>query len=187
MSLRNPAPTGALWSPVDNNYLGATNDPQVASSNQAAMTAGVLYLSRVKISETGTIGNIRHVVGTSGSGLTTGQCFIGVYDTVVGNLIGTSTDRASVWASTGTKVTPIASNAGRSLAVYPGTSVYVGILQNGTTPSVIRGTTVGVATDNTTASLSSRFLTMGTGQTALPDALASIALGGGQWWFAVTA
>jgi hypothetical protein len=173
------------WSPVDNGFLGATFDPALSQSNQAVVTAGVLSVARIRITENGTIGNAMLHVGVAGSGLTSAQCLLGIYNSV-GTLIGKSADLSGVLNSTGLKTIAVTAESGQSLAVLTGAIVYVGLLQNGTTPAQLRGPATGAVNANVSG-FGNRFSTMGTGQTALPTPLASLASGATQPVVAVMA
>lgn len=175
-----------FWSPAANGYLGATADPQLISSGQGAMTAGVLYLGRVKIPDGGLIAAVRVAVSVAGSSLTSGQCLLGLWDTS-GALIGYSADLSSTLTSTGVKSVSLTVASGKSLTVSAGTELFCGLLQNGTTPAQLRGTVSSAFANDRLSGLGLRFATMGTGQTALPDPLSSLAASTAQWFFAVTA
>jgi hypothetical protein len=105
------------------------------------------------------------VIRTAGSGLDSGQNFVGLYDTG-GTRLAVSADQASSWASNGYK--HIALTAPITLAVG---WVYVAILCNGTTrPSFARG----IATAAGNLGLGSgqmRWASILTGQTSLPSSL----------------
>lgn len=118
---------------LDQNIAAWSEDFALVTSG-AQLTAGQLHLAKVILRHPRAISKIAHHIFTAGSGLTAGQCFIGLYS-AAGALLGQSADQATAWASVGYK-NPAITGGPLNLAagVY-----YVGILGNGTTqPSVSR-------------------------------------------------
>jgi hypothetical protein len=114
--------------PSDHNLLGWTYDPIcLAGSNVALATAGKLYLFKIKIVEAMSITNIIADCVAAGTSLTSGQCFVALYQD--GSLIGQSADQSTAWASTGIKTMAL---AGGPFAVSAG-YVYAAFWFNGTT------------------------------------------------------
>jgi len=146
--------------------LGFSFDPVSAVSAQATQAAGVLTLAKIRLHAGGAVTNLVFQVATAGTVLTSGQCFVGVYDST-GALLGTSVDQSTAFASAGVKtvalVTPTA-------ALLPGADVYFALLWNGTTGPQLRGfTTTSIANIGIAAVADSRFASAGTGlTTALP-------------------
>lgn len=119
--------------PADNYLLAWTGPPEFFVSN-VAPTATEVYLQRVIITVSGTINNLYFFVTAAGSGMTSNQNFVGIYNTA-GTKVATSADCSSSWTST--HVAKIALTSG--LAVTKGQTYYVAMLFNGTTMPQIAG------------------------------------------------
>ncbi|MFF1709327.1 hypothetical protein [Streptomyces sp. NPDC058268] len=179
-TVNNPAPT-----PADHNLLTWTQDPRTLRSTGDTTTAGVVYLSKLKIVNRSTVvSNILVGVVTAGATLTAGQNLVGLYNSS-GTLLATSADQSTAWTTVGLKTAAIAP---QTLAVG---NYYVGILSNGTTRPVF-ATGAGHGQDGVTnaglTTATAAFLTSGAAQTAMP---ASITLGSasqnsGSRWAALT-
>lgn len=153
------------FTPADHGLISWTQDPATCGAGDDATTAGVLYLMKVKVVDRSTVvTNVCLTVSTAGSGLTAAQNLVGLYNSS-GTLLSGSADQTTAFGSSGFKT--IALSSAQTLAVG---TYYVGILTNGTTPPrFLRGTSFsasGLNANLTTAT--SRFLTSGTAQTALP-------------------
>jgi hypothetical protein len=173
------------FTPADHGLITWTQDPATLGASVDATTAGVLYLMKVKIVDRSTlVTNVLVGVGTAGSGLTSNQNFVGLYNSS-GTLLSGSADQTTAFGSTGLKT--IALSSAQTLAVG---SYYVAILTNGTTPpQFIRGHSFSASVLNANLSTAtSRFLTSGTTQTALPSSvtLASASPNGGARWAALS-
>jgi hypothetical protein len=161
--------------PLKNADPAATDSALVAwsfdptSATQTFLTtAGVLYLSRVVLSNQQTLTNGLIGLTTAGGTLTSAQNYVALYNSA-GTRIAVSADQSTAFATAGlitaAWTTPVASAA-------PGV-YYVGVLCNGgTAVTLASGSTLkpnNVSLGNaglTTAT--SRYLTSGTGQTVTP-------------------
>jgi hypothetical protein len=161
----------ATFRPDDHGFLSWTQDPATCGAGDNATTAGVLYLLKLKVVNRATlVTNLHVVVTTAGATLTAAQNLLGLYNSS-GTLLAQTADQSTAWTTTGYKTAPL--TVPQTLAVG---NYYVGILTNGTTPPrFMRGADISASGLNaglTTAT--SRYLTSGTTQTALP---ASVTLG----------
>lgn len=160
----------ASFTPADHGLVTWTHDPATLRSSSNSITSGTVYLHKVKIVNRSTVvSNVHLGIEAAGSGLTAGQCLVGLYDSS-GNRLAVSADQSGNWTSAGPKT--IALTAAQTLAVG---SYYVAILAVGTTPpqfSMGAGGAMSVSPGLATSA--ARFLTGPTAQTSLP---ASIALG----------
>ncbi|MFR9794692.1 hypothetical protein ACL02U_02135 [Streptomyces sp. MS06] len=164
--------TGPLWTPADHGLIGWTQDPATLGAGTDPTTAGVLYLLAVKVPSPRTISTVHIGVAEPGSGLTAGQNLAGLYDSA-GTLLSGTADQSGSWTSAGHKAIALSTAQDVGPGVY-----YVAFLANGTTPPpLLRGHSYSSSTLNAgLTAANARFLTSGTGQTALP---ASVALGSG--------
>ena len=174
-----------LFRPTDHGLLTWTMDPALTQGG-TILTAGVLYLSRIKLPEDSTVTNLITSVTTGGSTLTAGQNFGALY-TSTGTRIAITADQASSWTGAGAKTMAL---AGGPYALTAGT-YYAAVLANGTTPpTFLRGHGVSTSTLNIglTAATGGRSLTSGTSQTSAPASvtLASASLDFKAWWFALS-
>lgn len=172
------------YQPGDHGFITWSQDPATLRSAGDATTAGVLYLIKVKVPVAGNISNLHVGVVTAGSGLTSGQNLLGLYSNT-GTLLATSGDMTAAFGSTGFKtgvITPVSATV---------TTYYLAVLTNGTTPPVLAtGAGHGIAsiTNANLSTANSRWLTSGTGQTALPGSvtLSSATPNSGSRWGALT-
>lgn len=147
------------------NYTGRTHDP-AALTNSAVATSGTIYLLGVKALSSKSITRLDVGVITAGSGLTSGQCVVGLYDSS-GNLLATSSDQSSAWTSTGLKTASISSTA-----VTQGSIYYVAILAVGTTPpAFLRGQNTGSIANAGNSGSPFRFNNGPAAQTSLPSTI----------------
>ena len=147
----------------DHSLLAWTQDPATASSG-FTLSAGVVYLSKIKITSRSTVvSNILYGVTTLGSALTAGQCFVGLYNSS-GTLLVSSADQSGVMNTTGLKTAAITP---QTLAVG---SYYVAFLANGTgtLPAVAGGGGVSSAVNAGLTTGTARFLNTAAGNTTLP-------------------
>ncbi|HEY5667692.1 MAG TPA: glycosyl hydrolase family 28-related protein [Candidatus Saccharimonadales bacterium] len=162
--------------PSDHSLLAWAYDPALANSG-SQVGSGTLAVVKVPVSQATTISNIVLYVTTAGSGLTTGQCFAGLYNSA-GTLLSSTADQSTAWQSTGSKA--------MALAVPQAVSadfVYVCFYATGTTmPTFARST--GNAIDNVNLSASqSRFASANTGLTTqLPGTLGALTASALSWW-----
>ncbi|MFR0354177.1 hypothetical protein [Streptomyces sediminimaris] len=164
--------SGPLWTPADHGLLSWTQDPATLGAGTDTMTAGVLYLLAVKVADPTVVTNVHIGVGEAGSGLTAGQNRVGLYDSA-GTLLSGSADQSATFASAGHHAIALSSAQTLDPGVY-----YVAVLANGSTPpQLVRGHSYSSSTLNAgLTAATARFLSSGSGQTALP---ASVALASG--------
>ena len=155
------------FTPADHNLIAWTSDPATLRSTSNTITSGTVYLHKVKIVNRSTVvSNIHIGIETAGSGLTAGQCFVGLYDSS-GTRLAVSADQASNWTSTGGKTIALTSPQTLAVGYY-----YIAILAVGTTPplfSMGAGGAMSVSPGLTTAN--ARFLTGPSSQTSLPSSI----------------
>ena len=170
---------------ADHGLLTWTQDPATLRSTGDNVTAGVVYLAKVKIVERSTVvSNILYGVVTAGTGLTAGQNFVGLYNSS-GTRLAVSADQTTNFGSAGTKTAAITP---QTLAVG---NYYVAILVNltpGTIPQFATGAGGSSATNAGLTAGTARFLTALTGQTSLPASitLSSGTVNNGSRWAALT-
>lgn len=112
------------FTPHDHGLITWTHDPATLRSTGATVTSGSVYLCKVKIVNRSTIVSNIHVgIETAGTGLTSGQNFVGLYDSS-GTRLAVSADQTTAWGTTGGKTAAITP---QTLAVG---SYYVAILSN---------------------------------------------------------
>lgn len=154
--------------PLDSGYLSWTTDPAEVSS-LVTPTAGVLYLAKVPMRQASVaIGNICMGVGVVGSGLTSGQCFVALFNATSGARLAISADISAALTVGET------THAMTSPPTITGpVQVYIGLLLNGTTmPQLARGcpSISGLSNGRLSAS-AKRFAQYGSGQTAMPSSI----------------
>lgn len=166
------------WGPDDHGLITAVADPALMQNSQApAGGAGVLQLVRLHLPVAATITNVCLWVSTGGSGLTSGQCFAGLY-TTSGNLLSATADQSTAWTSTGLKSMALSSSQALTAGDY-----YVGFFANGTTlPSFLRG--VGSSAGNLGLSAANaRFATAATGNTtSMPPSAGTLTGASAAFW-----
>lgn len=158
----------AGWLPQDSGYLTWNYDPSLTGSGATALTAGAITLIRVNVRTTMTVTSVVAGIKTAGSGLTSGQCFAGLYSSS-GTLIAATADQASNWG-TGTGIKTMAL-AGGPYTLAPG-YYWVALVANGTTPPVFfynQNSNAALANAGTSVS-AARWAANGTG-TTLPPAI----------------
>lgn len=173
------------FTPADHGLITWTQDPATCGAGDEALTAGVLYLMKVKVADRATlVTNVHVTVSTLGSGLTSGQNFAGLYSSS-GTLLSGSADQATAFGSAGFKTIPLAAPQTVAVGTY-----YVGVVANGTTPPrLLRGTSFSASGLNANLSTATaRYLTSGTTQTALPTpvTLGSASTSGVARWAALS-
>lgn len=153
--------------PTDVGYKSWNYDP-VSAVNTSAPSSGVLYLMRLQIRNTDTVTKVWMAVASSaGIALTSGQNFLGLYNST-GALVRSTADLTATLSASGEQGYNLASAA----SVTPG-FYWVGLLLNGTTmPTFVRasGAVQGLG-NGPSATATKRFAQYGTGLTALPSAL----------------
>lgn len=155
------------FAPADHNLITWTQDPATIA-DAFPLSTGVVYLSKVKIVNRSTVvSNILYGVTTAGTSLTSGQNFVGLYNSS-GTRLAVSADQTTNFGSQGLKTAAL--TAAQTLAVG---DYYVAFLSvgTGTQPSVAASGGVSSAINAGLTTATSRFLTSGTGQTALPSSI----------------
>lgn len=158
----------ATGQPADHGLLGWAYDVAGAVNSAAPSAAGTLQLVRLAIPFSVTVNSLALYVTTAGSGLTSGQCFAGLYSSA-GTLLAATADQSTAWNTTGAKIMTLTS----AQTVNEG-YVYVGFYANGTTlPLFARANgTGGLANFNLNGASGSatawRFAAANTGLTTAP-------------------
>ncbi len=119
------------------SWLWWTGDPETAASTSIGplTTAGTVYLREFFTRFTQPLSGLNYIISTTGSGLTAGQCFMGVYDST-GALKATTADLASVWGtSSGYKSSSFVSPFSNA----PAGRYYAAYMFNGTTGPIFKG------------------------------------------------
>ncbi|GAA1978777.1 glycosyl hydrolase family 28-related protein [Kitasatospora viridis] len=169
--------------PSDHGLIAWSQDPGSVTAN-SAFGAGVVQLIKIVLRAPRTVTNIVAQVVTGGSGLTTGQCWVGLYD-ATGNLVGSTADQATSWQSGGPKFMALVGGP----VVLPAGSYWVALLANGTTlPTFTRGSSVSAAGANINlTAATARWGTVGSGLQTLPSnlAISSIVLSSSPYWAAL--
>lgn len=130
-----PAATPSLWTPADQGLRAWSFDMSTLATGGVMPTTGTLTLARLHVPTTGAITNILMYVTTAGSGLTSGQCFAGLW-TAAGVKVDVTADQSAAWASSGVKTMALAGGPYTpTIADY-----YIGFWAVGTTPpAFLRG------------------------------------------------
>lgn len=174
------------FTPADHSLITWSYDPALGAAGSSA-TAGVLFLAKVLVRQAANVTNILLGVVTQGTTLTAGQNFAGLYDST-GTLLGSTADQATGWSSGGAGLRTMAISGG-PLALSAGAH-YVAFLANGSTPpTFLRANSQSSSMINVgLASGTGRFLSSGTGQTALPASvtLTSASTSNLAWWAALS-
>lgn len=181
------ADTEPPWLPDDAGigWLAWTYDP-VACSVGSAPTNNTITLARINIRQPITVTNVIWAITAIGGGLTSGQNFIGLYNSA-GTLIGRSADQTTAWGTAGFQ---IAALAGGPFSV-PAGFYWAAVLPNetaGTVPSFVRSANTTITISNLGMGAAfSRTATAGTG-TSLPDSITPSSLTPivAQFWAAVS-
>lgn len=148
-----------------NRLLGMTYDPVSAVVGQAAAAAGVLNIAKVPMPGGGAVTKLWFQIARGGTGLVSGQCFLGVYNST-GALIGQSADMATIFTAAGNKTVALTAP---TAAQTEGAEVFVALLWNGTTGPQLRGINgLSMANIGVSAVADYRFTTAGSGLTSLP-------------------
>ncbi|MFR9794219.1 CHAP domain-containing protein [Streptomyces sp. MB22_4] len=154
------------FGPSDHGLLAWTMNPASCTTSGTTLSAGVVYFIEVILRSAATISNLCAVIGTAGSGLTSGQCLAGLY-TASGTRVGVTADMSTTWNSAGDKTMALTSSYSAAAGKY-----YVALLFAGTTsPTFASGSTLGASFTPGNAHLTSgnyRFCRSASGQTSLP-------------------
>ncbi|MGW0578607.1 hypothetical protein ACWD25_22160 [Streptomyces sp. NPDC002920] len=155
------------WRPSDQNMIAWTMNPAACTASGTTLSLGYIYFIQVILRAPTTITNLCAVIGTAGSGLTSGQCLAGLY-TSGGTRVGVTADLSTTWNSSGDKTMALTSPYSAAAGKY-----YVAFLVNGSTsPTFACGSTLGASFTPGNARLTSgnyRFCRSGSGQTSLPS------------------
>ncbi len=139
--------------PQDFGLLGWTVDPFASTGSFQLNGSGRVYLIRFRCVTSGTLGHIVYSVASAGSGLTSGENLVGIYDTgqaTAGQatLLGVSGDQTTNFGTAGTYSAAITAQSAGSLALTAGQDYFAAILGNGTTlPHINCGGSGGIAVD----------------------------------------
>lgn len=175
---------GADFLPEDHNLITWTQDPATVA-DAFPLNTGVVYLCKVKVTKPSTlITNVLYGITTNGTSLTAGQNFVGLYDST-GTRLGVSADQTTNYGSQGLKTAALTSPQTVAVGYYYVAFLAVG---TGTQPSVAASGGVSSAMNAGLVAATGRFLTSGTGQTALPSSitLSSATLNTGSRWAALS-
>ena len=155
------------WRPSDHSLIAWTMDPAACTTSGTTLTLGSIYFLEVILRSAATISSLCTVIGTAGSGLTSGQCLGGLY-TSAGTRVAVTSDLSTVLNSAGDKTMALTASYAAAAGRY-----YIAFLVNGTTsPTFACGSTLGASFTPGNVHLASgsyRFCRSGTGQTSLPS------------------
>ena len=157
----------------------------VATANSILPAAGTLYLCRVHVPVAASVTNILAAITNAGDGLTSGQCFAGLWNASSGALVGATADQSANWATTGVKTMALSRGAVKLTAG----DYYIGIYANGPTlPNFARGNNqIGGAFANAGLSGGFRVATANTGLTGSPPTtLGALTAANTAWWLALS-
>lgn len=167
---------------VDQNMLAWTYDVATVTAISNP-TSGSLFMSKIRLPRQSMVTGVNLAISAAGT-LTGGQNFVGLYD-VNGTLVAASADQTANWGTAGFKSSPFAS----PITAQPG-YYYIGMLMNGTTPSVARGSNftadAGIVNAGFGAA-TARYAVGGTALTSLPGSvtMGSRTTNSTAWWTAI--
>lgn len=154
-------------SPADHGVAAWCYDPALAV-NSTQLTGGTLYLVRVNVAAAVTATKIYWWVANTGSGATTNQNFVGLYDSSGALLASANVDSSFSTATLKTTTIP-------GTALSAGAFYWVALLFNASvTPTLTRAsgwTGVDTAANLGLTAATYRFAKNGTGRTALPASI----------------
>lgn len=181
-----PVP-GNVWQSSDHNLVAWAYDPALSVNGGTALSgSGVLHLIKVILRYPATINNVLYQINTAASGLTSGENFVGIYDST-GTRRAVSADLSATWTSTGFYTTAMTASYSAPAGTY-----YIAFVVNGTTgPSLARMNGLAGASSAINVGLTAanyRYATNGTGNTSLPASitLSSNAQDSIAWWAALS-
>lgn len=164
-----PAAPGSEWTPADQGLAAWSMDPASCTAAGTTLSAGFIYLVQLLLRAPATLTKVHAVLGAAGSGLTSGQCLAGYYDTA-GNRVGVTADMSTTWNSAGNKAMSLTASY-----TAPAGKLYAAYLFNGTTsPTFACGSTLGANFTPGNANLTAgayRFCRSAAGQTSLPTTI----------------
>lgn len=154
------------WAPADHGFTAWAFDPAAASTTGTTLTSGYIYMLGIVLRQAVTVTNLHALLGSAGSGLTSGQCLAALYDSA-GTRRGITADQSTAWTSAGSKTMALTSTYAAAAGRY-----YVALLFVGTTsPTFACGSTLGASFTPGNAGLTAgsyRFCRSASGQTSLP-------------------
>lgn len=168
--------------PEDAGFLAWTMHPSGISATQS-MTSGTVYVCKLFLSGTGitTITNIKFWHGT-GSGLTSGQNFAGLYNSS-GSLLASTADQSTAWATQGMSTMALSSPQDVTGMDW----VWIAYLGKGTTPPVLhRGSNQTSANLLGSTGTNPMFASANTGQSSLPSTLGALSAVNSWPWVGVS-
>lgn len=168
------------WAPQDHGLSAWAYDPAMGASGTILGASGTVNFVKIHVPFGGPISNIWVLLTAAGSGLTSGQCFAGLYNSA-GTLLAATADQSTAWASGGSKSMAL---TGAPITVTPG-DYFVGFFANGTTlPTFLRAVSQNANINLSNAN--SRFGTASTGNTtAMPSTLGTLTAASNAWWAAL--
>lgn len=125
--------TTAPTAPVMQGLLGWTGDPMNPQSN-VVTTSGFVWLSKVPWPVTAAVTNILVMVNTAGSGLTAAENLLAIYSSAGALLASTGDQTTNFESAAGSVITAALTGGPVTIPADPNGFVWVGMLQNGTTP-----------------------------------------------------
>jgi putative hemolysin len=181
------------FGPIDLGYLAWSYDPILISA-ASAPTLTVVTLIRINVRQALSVTNVIVALNGTGSGLTSGQNFAGLYAGqtagayTAGQLIGTSADQTSAWGTAGIKIAALASGP---FPLPANTFVWAALLVNASSsaPTFTRCSSPATAAMSNAglAAAAARYATA-TGGTSLPGSITpgSNTLIGQTYWAALS-
>lgn len=158
--------TNLAWAdnPFQSNGLITWNfDPNVINSNYP-VASGTINLHKIYLPTTATVSNVLVAVQAAGSGLTSGDNLIGLYN-AAGTRVAVTADQTTTWGSTGVKTAAFTSSF---TPAAPGV-YFVAVLSVGTTPVTLYGSPGSGAVYNANTTGATLVHATGpTGQTTMP-------------------
>lgn len=177
--------------PGDLGALAWTITPEYGTIASAAMVSGTVYAFQVPLGDTATVGHVYTAIQTAGSGLTSGQSRVGLYNPA-GTLIGDShvnssgTELSTAFASTG-GVTITLTATGTGLTNLAPGMYRIAVFQVGTTPAVFKGGNNSTSVNSVLASANVKYGSADTGRTtSFPGTLGSTTGYGSSVTFGIT-
>lgn len=175
--------------PPDHNLLAWNYDgpSSTAGASVPLATGGTLYVQKLKVPVASSVTNVVYYLTTLGTLLTSGQCFIALYQRAAGALIGVSADQSAVWATPGTTGLKTTALVGGPFVVQAG-DIYVAFWYNGTTgPAFHRTSGLSGLMNAGLGATVSRWGTADTGTTTTaPTTLGTIAASSTAYWMGLS-
>jgi Collagen triple helix repeat (20 copies) len=155
------------WRTTDYNYLAWTFD-QFGSVTSGVSTSGSTYAQRVNLRIPVRVTGVCIYINVAGSGLTAGQCFVGLYSATNRQLIASSADQSAAWLTAGGVNAPLLGGP----YDLPAGPYYIAHLGNGTTlPNQIRASSNYLASAMFLTTATARAGAYSTPSTTLPASL----------------